>query len=67
MEKTQFLEIDRYERRTIINALDHFRDNLIKEGITTDSIDDLLLKIMNAPIKKRSLIKCRTAKGNYVR
>lgn len=67
MEDTQVLEIDRYERGTIINALNQFRNNLIKEGITTDSVDELLLKVMDAPMKKRNLVLSRVAKGSYVR
>ncbi|MFG6319184.1 MAG: hypothetical protein K1W33_04925 [Clostridia bacterium] len=67
MEGTQVLEIDRYERGTIINALNQFRNNLIKEGIATESVDELLLKVMDAPIKKRSLVLGRAVKGSYAR
>lgn len=66
METKQVLEIDKYERGTIINALNRFRNELLEQDIATDSVDELILKVMDAPIKKRSLTLTK-AKGNYTR
>ncbi len=41
------IEFDRYELGTILNALREFRNIKIREEITTESIDDLLLKLIN--------------------
>lgn len=57
MDKVQILEIDKYERGTIINALNEFRNSLIKQGVSTDSVDDILLKIIDSPMKKKSFFR----------
>ncbi len=47
-----YIAIDEYERRIIINSLNNLRNKLIAEGRYTDVVDDVLVKIVNAPIKK---------------
>lgn len=57
MEKVQVLVIDKYERGTIINALNEFRNQLLKQEISTDSVDELLLKIIRSPMKKKTIFR----------
>ena len=40
------------ERRTVINSLIDSRNNLISQGKYTDIIDELLVKLMKAKVKK---------------
>ena len=40
------------ERRTVINSLIDLRNNLIAQGRYTDIIDELLIKLTKARIKK---------------
>ena len=40
------------ERRTVINSLIDLRNNLISQGKYTDIIDELLVKLMKAKVKK---------------
>ena len=40
------------ERRTVINSLIDLRNDLISQGKYTDIIDELLIKITKARIKK---------------
>ncbi len=47
-----YIAIDEYERRIIINSLNNLRNKLIAEGRYTDVVDDVLVKVVNAPIKK---------------
>lgn len=47
-----YIAIDEYERRIIINSLNNLRNKLIADGRYTDAVDDVLVKVMNAPIKK---------------
>ena len=47
-----YIAVDEYERKIIINSLNNLRNKLITEGRYTDAIDDILVKIVNAPIKK---------------
>lgn len=47
-----YIAVDEYERRIIINSLNNLRNKLITEGRYTDAVDDVLVKVVNAPIKK---------------
>ena len=40
------------ERRTVINSLIDLRNNLISQGKYTDIIDELLVKLMKAKVKR---------------
>lgn len=55
-----YIVIDDYERRIIINSLNNLRNKLIADGRYTDTVDDILLKFANAPIKK---FKVRITEG----
>lgn len=46
------IAIDKYERRIIINSLNNLRNKLIADGKYTDVVDDILVKVPSAPIKK---------------
>ncbi len=47
-----YIAIDEYERRIIISNLNNLRNKLIADGRYTDSVDDVLVKVVHAPIKK---------------
>lgn len=53
MKEVRVLELDKYEYGIIVNALNEFRNNLIKEKRETSIVDELLLKILETPLKKR--------------
>ncbi len=44
--------IDEHERRIIISSLNNLRNKLIADGRYTDAVDDVLVKVVHAPIKK---------------
>ena len=52
MKEVRVLELDKYEYGIIVNALNEFRNNLIKEERETSAVDELLLKILETPLKK---------------
>lgn len=56
-EEIKVLELDKYEMNLLINALNEFRNKTISEKGEIDHIDDLLLKLIDAPSKKRGLHK----------
>ena len=55
-----YIAITESERRIIINALNSLRNKLLTEGRYTDAVDDILIKVVNAPIKK---FKVRITEG----
>ena len=54
MEKTEkrVLTLDRYEHSVVINALNEMRNDLLEEERPTDIVDEVLLKVIDAPTKK---------------
>ena len=44
------------ERRLVIKSLNDLRNRLISEGKYTDLIDEVLVKVANAKIKKKKVV-----------
>lgn len=58
-EVLKILELDKYELGIIINALNDMRNRLISEKRETDPVDEILLKVLDAPEKKRYFYRDR--------
>ena len=56
-DEIKLLELDKYEIGILINALNEFRNKLIKEQRETESVDEVLLKAIDAPSKKKVLTR----------
>ena len=52
-EEIKVLELDKYELGILINALNEFRNKLIKDGKETEYVDEVLLRAIDAPPKKK--------------
>ena len=54
MEKTEkrVLTLDRYEHGVVVNALNEMRNDLLEEERPTDIVDEVLLKVFDAPARK---------------
>ena len=57
------LILDKYELGIIINALNELRTKLIQEQRDTDAVDEVLLKALDAPEKKRYFHRDHFAEG----
>lgn len=55
-EEKRVLTLDRYEHGVVVNALNELRNDLLEEKRSTDIVDEVLLKAIDAPTKK---VKCR--------
>ena len=51
-EEKHILMLDKYEQGVVINALNEMRNDLIGEERPTDIVDEVLLKTIDAPVKK---------------
>lgn len=58
------LELDSYEIKTIINALNDLRNKSKEQNISTDIVDEILLKLIDEIDKKKQFIKILT-RDNY--
>ena len=56
-EEIKVLELDKYELGILINALNEFRNKMIKEGKDTEYVDEVLLRPIDAPPKKKVLTR----------
>lgn len=56
-DEPKCLEMDHLEQGTLINALNQMRTDQLEQGRPTDAVDDLLLKVIDAPSKRERLIE----------
>lgn len=52
MERKLILEMDSYDRNILLNALNDMRIKQIKDGLPTDPIDELMVKLYEAKQKR---------------
>ena len=57
MEKKYCLELDDYEYRIVISALNDLRNSLIQQGRYTDAVDDIKIKIIDTKPKRKWFTK----------
>lgn len=51
-EEKHILALDKYEHGVVINSLNEMRNDLLEEQRSTDIVDEVLLKTIDAPIQK---------------
>ena len=51
-ENFNHLYLDSHERILLIHSLVELKNQLIQQGRYTDCVDELIIKVMSAPIKK---------------
>jgi len=66
MEEMRTINLDKYDYRLILNALNEFRNIKIQENVDIEIIDRLMSKLLKAPINKKMLSLNRHTKGKYI-
>ena len=66
MEEIRTINLDKYDYRLILNALNEFRNIKIQENVDIEIIDRLMSKLLKAPINKKLLSLNRHTKGKYI-
>lgn len=56
-EKLYHIALDDYEHGVVIRSLNDEKNKLREEGKSADAVDDLLIKVGNAPQKKFKVIE----------
>ena len=46
------VELDDFEQRLMVSGLADYRNDLIRDEKPTEDVDDLILKVIDAPTKK---------------
>lgn len=51
-EEKRVIYVDDFQHNLLINGMNEFRNELLEEEKPTEDVDELLLKIIEAPTKK---------------
>ena len=54
-EKKNHLYVDSEERKLLLHSLVGLKNQLIQQGRYTDCVDELIFKVVNAPIKRMKI------------
>ena len=57
MEEQRVVILNKYEYGMIINSLNELRTKLIRENKSTEFVNELLLRLLNIPIGKRTIFQ----------
>ena len=52
-DEKKIITVDDFDHRLMVNGLNNFRNDLIKEDKPTEDVDELILKVIDAPTKKK--------------
>lgn len=52
MSEKRVIEVDEYQHGLIINFLNDKRNELVEQGKDTEFVDDTLIEVMDAPMKR---------------
>ena len=61
------INLDKYDYRLILNALNEFRNIKIQENVDIEIIDKLMSKLLKAPVNKKMLSLNRKFTSNEAR
>ena len=54
-EKKNHLYVDSRERSILLHSLVELKNQLIQQGGYTDCVDELIFKVVNAPVKRMKI------------
>ena len=54
-EKKNHLYLDSQEKTLLLHSLVELKNQLIQQGRYTDCVDELIFKVVNAPIKRMKI------------
>lgn len=52
LKKKRYLYLDEIEHSILIKSLVQMKNRLIREGRFTDCVDELIIKVLSAPVKR---------------
>lgn len=61
-EEKKVVTLDDFEQRLMVSGLMDFRNDLLRDEKPTEDINDLILKIIDAPTKKEKRRAAREAR-----
>lgn len=61
-DERRVVMLDDFEQQLMVNGLTDFRNDLLREEKPTEDVDDLILKVIDAPTKKEKRKEDRAAR-----
>ena len=61
-DEKRVVMLDDFEQRLMVNGLTDFRNDLLREDKPTEDVDDLILKVIDAPTKREKRRSDREAR-----
>ena len=52
-EEQKVISLNDFEQRLMVNGLNDFRNDLLRTDKPTEDVDELLIKVIDAPPKKK--------------
>lgn len=52
MADEKILSLDDFEQRLMVRGLTDFRNDALRDGKPTEDVDDLILKVIDAPTRR---------------
>lgn len=52
-EEKRVITVDDFEQNLMINGINEFRNMLLEQGMPTEDVDKLLMKVIDAPPQRK--------------
>lgn len=52
-EEKRVITVDGFEQNLMINGINEFRNMLLEQGMPTEDVDKLLMKVIDAPPQRK--------------
>ena len=52
-EEKRVITVDDFEQNLMINGINEFRNMLLEQGMLTEDVDKLLMKVIDAPPQRK--------------
>ena len=52
-EEKRVITVDDFEQNLMINGINEFRNMLLEQGMPTEDVDKLLIKVIDAPLLRK--------------
>lgn len=52
-DEKRVITVDDFEQNLMINGINEFRNMLLEQGMPTEDVDKLLMKVIDAPPQRR--------------
>ncbi len=62
MEEKRIFVINRYDYNFLLNVLNEYRHQLLRQGKSTELVNEMLLKLINTPMQKKALFRREKAR-----